>query len=221
MPKARMLRANRKSLIAEDLRAMLRDWDVDPAGLQVALTIDSGHDYWWFLEYGTGQYFGQEGYPDGELTPPSSAQGRSPSGGPYEIKPVNKKFLRFVNRNSQNVPRWNELPGELVFSKGVVHPGIPAQGFVRRAMAAMDLRLLRRLSELDEDDTLPTRSEVIEVLNEEVQYMLYDVQASVPESADYFQGNPLLDPDYLPEDLDDEIVVNSHLRDAFDVRLAR
>ena len=68
--------------IGEDLGALIDSYS-DTKPIQCGLTV-SGHDYWWFLEYGSGMFFGVAGKPEGELTPPVAAR-KVAKGGKYKI----------------------------------------------------------------------------------------------------------------------------------------
>lgn len=177
--------------VTEDLEELLAGFTrrgVATSNIEGSINVGDGHSYWWFLEYGTASHFGAYGEPDGSLQIPRKSAGKAAGAnlvdGLYPIRARRKKFLRFKRYGR----RWK--------LKSVMHPGIKPVGMVRLSMRSFGKRMERDLEQLqtssrhprDEagrfrkraSSDLPSRKQLLSVVNTNLLLMLRDVQARTP-----------------------------------------
>lgn len=144
-----------------------------------SLSVAPGHEYWWFLEYGTGQFYEPS---DDMLQEPPAVARHYPSGGPYEIPPK--------ATNERGVLVYMTKWGERRRVRGsVTHPGISPRGFVRLSVLEarkdlakyLDKELKRRIRT---KRLAPTREELVELVNEVFLMLLQRLEIRTPDDSD-------------------------------------
>lgn len=151
------------------------------------LQVLKGHDYWWFLEYGTGNFFGEKGAPDGTLREPPSISGESPEGGDYDITAKNVRLLVYVTH------------GHVMRREATVHPGLSPLGFVRtsRFEAEKELKadLRRELQRRAKTNRpFPTRREMVRIVNDVLDGLVRRLQIRTPDDQDAIPGSENYNP---------------------------
>lgn len=165
-------------------------------GLSIELLI-KGHDYWWFLEFGTGTHFekqhlkavgSQVFVPEGEiyLQPPPSVFGKTPAGGYYEIPETpfpsgggrGSRWLRFIGTKRR-------YKGKIIWAKSVTHPGIKPHMQLRRSILEFQRGVLKKLRELEKNylQGIPDRDDLGTILNAEALTMHRRILATTPISS--------------------------------------
>lgn len=163
--------------------------------LSVELTIE-GHDYWWFLEFGTASHYRPKG--EIELAPPPKVQGHAPGHAQkYDIAPIGSqiqervfpktggsylrkmkrrtKFLRFMGTHG--------YAGQVMLVKAVQHPGLKPHMQIRKSILTFQRVVAEGLSALQKQTTLPTRENFKTILNYAAMRLRLDVIKSTPISA--------------------------------------
>jgi hypothetical protein len=166
------LRRNRVSeVIPKELQAAINDLKRGPKVISGSLSVLPGHDYWWFLEYGTGEFHES---PDGSLEEPDEVAGHDAEGGAYNIETVDAKYLVYMTKYGKRVRR-----------KSTEHPGIKPIGFVRTALFNAELYMLQDLQKLaDRKNRLLTRKEVVDTVNYILEVLLGELRIQTPEDND-------------------------------------
>lgn len=177
-----------------------------PQPIRCALTVD-GHDFWWILDAGSGAFFGSGPNVDIDLNPPPGIPHGS-VGGPWPITP-RKGRTALVSRKGRTLPvtlRFWDLQGNKHTPTSVTHPGSGANvGFVRSAAwrfrnaVDADLAQMRR-------NGLPSREQIVEMVNGHLRALLADVVARTPDQYEYNPSGH------------NEV---GHLRDAWGITLAQ
>lgn len=166
------------------------------------LTV-TGHDYWVILEYGSSPRTKNAGPKRGDiqLVLPDDIPSPKRHTKWYPIKP---------KRRGGRLVYFDRKEGRIVVRKKVYHPGNLARGFIRSTIAQFERACLQALAQLDGDeDTLPTRQEIREVINLYLRLLLKAIREATPVQDS-------LDADgFINEDGD-----GSHLRDAWGIQLA-
>lgn len=157
-----------------------------------SLSVAPGHDYWWFLVYGTGQFHED---PDGELNEPSSVSGEEAEGDEYEITVADDSdatVLVYMTKAGKRKRRY-----------AVTHPGIYPIGFLRTSLFEAELFLKGQLTRAEKRakkwDELPGREALVKIVNSVMAYLLDRLRANTPEDNDpdpYHEGRrpiPLAD----------------------------
>lgn len=170
----------KKDLITPTLTGLLNNLKRGRKVIQGSLSVAPGHDYWWFLEYGTGPFFGAESDPsDGDLIPPDSVAGEEPEGGPYEIEVQNAKYLVYMTKFGGGKYRRREK---------VEHPGIYPIGMVRTALFDAMLYLKRDLDLVSKRKgkwkDLPKREDLVQLVNEVLAVLLGTLKLWTPDNSD-------------------------------------
>lgn len=177
----------KRDAISKVLNARISDLKKGGYKIKGNLQVAPGHSYWWFLEYGTGQYHDSSN--DGELNRPEATEEYEPEGGPYEIAIEDAKILVYMTKI-----------GERKFKKVTTHPGIHPIGFVRTALFEAEINLKGNLTRMIKSrkrkgwDALPTRDELVQLVNKILLSLLRHLQAFTPDDKDidpYHEGrNP-------------------------------
>lgn len=187
------------SPIIVDLSKRLQEFSGKQPLINGAVTLPSDEfPYWWYLEFGTGQYYQADANDAGLPRPLSvaSVQGRS---GPYPIAPRNslsglnkKRRLKFT------------MFGDTYYRLIVMHPGSrPAnrgRGMVRIAAHQANKELNQKIRGFRRRKSPPTREELVNAVNGALIDAFVDIKRLTP-----------VDPD-SPHP--------SHLRDAWSFRRA-
>jgi hypothetical protein len=155
------------------------------------LKVAAGHDYWWFLEFGTGSHRDADLPIDDQgiaINPPDAVANYSPDAqGPYDIVAKEKPLLVYIVQGHGHAQR-------IFYRKETVHPGIRPIGIVRTALFSAHLYLKEQIDTRTEGRRrkswkLPTRKELVEMVNEALEELLLQLQASTP-SGDANDPNP-------------------------------
>lgn len=176
----------KKNLINPILTDLLNDLKRGRKIIQGSLSVSPGHDYWWFLEYGTGEFYGAEDPPHGELIEPSSVIGQTPEGHAYEIEVKAKKYLVYMSMRSGN---------KHIRRTVTEHPGIYPIGMVRTSIFDAMLYLKRDIQYISKRKgkwkDLPKREDLVQVVNEILAVLLGSLQLRTPDNSDpdpYHEG---------------------------------
>lgn len=190
----------RLSFIDEGLRTLMQMVGTDP--VEGGLTVD-GHDYWWYLEYGTGVHHEAESAVDAPagLQRPDSIPSDA-GGGDYYITAEQRPYMRFY---------WHKLRRWVIFKKpAAVHrfgvPPIRPGGFVRNAIFDAQMGIHEDLQNLlAQGMTNLTHKKLVDVVNKNLRQALRDVRRNTPI------GSPVEDKSPGPD---------GHLRDAWGIEEA-
>lgn len=190
------------SFIDAGLAAMIRDFELGGASIEGGLTVD-GHDTWWILEYGSSPASpGVDLGGDVPLIEPAGLPAPQFHSEPYLIRPKTA-----IGPNGR--PRWLGYfngRGKFTFKLQTRHPGVHARGFVRAAVRQMQLQLQKELQALAEEDTLPDRSDIVDVVNRCLLDLLNTVRATTPVGSGLQDKSPREG--------------GKHLRDAWGISMA-
>lgn len=160
----------KKDVFRHDIVQALRSLHAGPKIIQGSLNIAPGHDYWWFLEYGTGPYHQDD---DGELNTPAEVEGYEASGGPYDITVQDAKFLVYIGRG-----------GVRRRAITTTHPGIKPFGFVRTAVFQAQIYLAKETNFLIRKNRLLDRERVVETVNAILEILLAQIVLHTPDDKD-------------------------------------
>jgi hypothetical protein len=167
----------KKDVITSTLQSLTADLKNGGYIIRGSLSIDAGHDYWWFLEYGTGQFHGQKGDPDGELDQPSETEGYSPEGGPYEIRANDADYLVYMTmRNGRYIKRVD-----------TIHPGVHPIGMVRSSLFSAMIYLKKDLAQLKKGrkwKELPRRADFVKIVNYILEVLIGQLRLLTPDYSD-------------------------------------
>jgi len=172
--------------IATTLRKLINDLNQGRPIIYGTLRVAPGHDYWWFLEYGTGIHF-QEPEP-GQLAPnaPPGIELYEPEGS-YDITVQDKPLLVYVSH------------GHTIRAKQILspHPGVKPLSIVRTALFTAHIYLKEQLGPIRKKAKrrtwaeLPTRKKLVELVNETMEELLLTLRFSTPDNNDpnpYHEG---------------------------------
>jgi hypothetical protein len=164
----------KRDVIESTLVSTMNSLKRGPRVIQGSLKVAPGHDYWWFLEYGTGQFHEA---PDGDLIEPDSVKGETPEGGPYEIEAQGAEFLVYVARGKRFRRRVTE------------HPGIRPIGFVRTSVFDAMIYLKREVDHVASGRgkgkwNLPRRELLVLLVNEVLEVLLGSLRLMTPDDSD-------------------------------------
>lgn len=161
--------------IPRALQLALQDLKRGTRVIEGALEVAPGHDYWWFLEYGTGPFHVQD--PRVKVNAPPSVVGETPVRHAYEISATYKKFLVYVTKGGQIHRRTTTR-----------HPGIRPTFFVRTALFDAEIYMTALLEDMVEyverENKLLLRADIVRLVNTVLEELLADLQASTPEDSD-------------------------------------
>lgn len=167
------VRRNKVSdVIPKQLQAAINDLKKGPQVISAELSVAPGHDYWWFLEYGTGPFHEA---PDGDeaIEPPAEVEDHMASGGPYDIESGGDHYLVYMSH------------GKRFRRKSTIHPGIKPVAMVRTALFEAQLFLQEDLQKLaDRKNRLLTRKEVVDTVNYIMQVLLGELRLLTPDDND-------------------------------------
>lgn len=175
-----------KAGIQKDLLKAIRNLHRGRQIISGYITVAPGHDYWWFLEYGTGEFHNT---PDGELLPPPDIFGQNPEGGPYYIKVSQERLA--INPKVR-LQYMNKGGGPYKYALAVEHPGIEPvmqSGFVRTSIYEAEQYFRKELGLLlhrkqERGETWPTRERFVEFVNEVLFDMLAKITLRTPDNHD-------------------------------------
>jgi hypothetical protein len=202
--------------LQSQIEDFLRDFSGDRRRITAAVEIAAGHEYWWFLEYGTSPAEGSPGPKAGDfikLTKPAGLRASSHNHSiPYLIVPKPKYFYTAEGKRKRRKLRFRDRSGKVVYRLAARHPGIPAMGIIRMTLWTAQRELLARLTDLFDDDTLPDRDEVVDVVNDVYGAAVDSIRSSIPVGRN----------DDFDDDTDDEQFDGlGHLRDAIRLKPAK
>lgn len=204
--RVRIERLNKASLIDQDLQARIKELGNKPI-IQASLNVEAGHDYWWFLEYGTATGgkggISRESATQGiKLIAPASVKGRTARHSPYPImarpnqittySPIKARAV-VMGRKVRQV--WKErtvqrtklrfmYQGTVHFAWSVMHHGIPAYGVIRREIEEFRRRLGARFDTLIQQGRVPRRRDLLDIVNDEIDELYARVVSRMPRSQD-------------------------------------
>jgi hypothetical protein len=157
------------NVIPKELQKLINDFKRGPKVIQATLSVLPEHDYWWFLEYGTGPFH----EPDQQLDPPAEVAAYDSSGGPYEIEAQGEGYLVYMSH------------GRRMRRRETVHPGIKPLAFVRTALFEAELFLMEDIQKLSErKGRLLTRQEVVDTVNYIMEVLLGELRLTTPDDSD-------------------------------------
>ncbi len=157
----------KRDAIPKTLLAAINDLQAGPKILNGSLSVQPGHDYWWFLEYGTGA-FHQDA--DGAVKQPSATR-QSAAGGPYEISAANAPALVYL----RNDGKWRRR-------KDTIHPGIKPLAPVRTSIFETihdfkaELAKILRLRLSRGKVKFPERRDLLKLMNGYLHILLFLVK---------------------------------------------
>src|ERR1044072_9489336 len=165
------LRRNKVSnVIPKELQAAINDLKKGPSLIQGSLSVLPGHDYWWFLEYGTGPFHEA----DTELEPPAEVAAHDAAGAAYDIEANGENYLVYMTKGGQRMRR-----------RATVHRAIKPIGFVRTALFEAELFMKEDLEKLaDRKGRLLTRKEVVDTVNYILEVLLGELKLLTPDDSD-------------------------------------
>jgi hypothetical protein len=180
------LRPNKVSdVIPKELQAAINDLKRGDKVIQGSLSVLPGYDFWWFLEYGTGEFHedasaaGMAGPVMGssahhaKLEPPDEVAGHEADGQAYEIEAGGDNYLVYM------------VNGQRRRRKSTIHPGIKPIGFVRTALFEAELFMQQDLEKLAaRKNRLLTRKEVVDTVNYILQVLLGELRLLTPDDSD-------------------------------------
>lgn len=164
----------KRDLISETLQARIADLKRGPNVIQGSLKVTAGHDYWWYLEYGTGPFHqGSEG----ELDAPEDIDESAATREPYEIEVQDAKLLVYLTRE-----------GQRKFKRATIHPGIRPIGFLRASLFDAEIMLKGQITKAEKRrkkwDELPGREQLVGIVNAVMTYLLRVLQNVTPPNSD-------------------------------------
>jgi hypothetical protein len=164
----------KKDIIGRELTRVINSLKRGNRVIQGSLSVAPGHDYWWHLEYGTGQFHEA---PDGDLEEPDSVEAEEAEGGPYEIEALDSEFLVYISR------------GRRLRRKATEHPGIRPIGFVRTSLFDAMIYLKREVNHVAAGRgkgkwNLPTRELLVLLVNEVLEVLLGSLRLMTPDDSD-------------------------------------
>lgn len=169
-----------KTGIGNDLRKAISDLQSGPEIIRGHLTITPGHDYFWFLEFGTGPFYDTSGpYDDviGPLEPPPEILAHEAAGQAYDINALGPKPLVYMTKEGQRRRRME-----------TVHPGIHPIGFVRSAIfdaiIYLEQDFVRLKVQLQHGRRLPKRAELVALINYTLEVLLGTLRLTTPTDSD-------------------------------------
>jgi hypothetical protein len=170
----------KRNVIGPTLQALINDLKRGSRVIQGKLSVTPGHDYWWFLEYGTGVTHQD---PDGEFIPPGAVAGEAAEGGPYEIAVRDATVLVYMSHGAYRRKKVTE------------HDGIKPLGFLRTSLFDAQLDLKYDLDKIAKRKgrwkDLPKRDDLVEIVNEVLQFLLTRLEIRTPDDSDpdpYHEG---------------------------------
>jgi hypothetical protein len=167
------------------------------------LTVQ-GHDYWVILEYGSSPR-------TSDPTPNKPGQIVLDIPDDLPSPKYHSQWYHIYPRRAKRLVYYDSRQGKVVVRKWVRHPGNLARGFIRKTIAQVEASCLRALQELDNDeDTLPTRQEIRQILNIHLRLLLISVREATPVQDRLDRDGFINDDDTTP-----------HLKDAWGVELAK
>jgi hypothetical protein len=210
--KATVRITKRGGFVLDKLQKLVNNWEATESGLPIdgSLRVD-GHDYWWILEYGSGEFYTP---PDGELTPPPGAHGGAGSGQSEWL--VEPRAIRGRGRGGRKLEagkrlKFRKVPGGPYFYPllQIVRGQGGHVGAIRTALRRFDRMLTKDFQQLGKDGFPPFREEIAAAINARLLELLQMVKADTPVGWNTVG-------DTRPPDHD-----AGHLRDAWSVKLAR
>jgi hypothetical protein len=169
----------KRDAIQRRLEELLDQYEKAPR-IEAKLTVDDGHDYWWFQEFGTADQYSAGATP-GLETPPS-VEGEAPGGSDYFIFPVHAKALAVRLKD-----------GTVLRRQWVIHPGHAAAnggtGIVRVPLHNVRRYLSRQLQNLSRRVTLPDRDELVDLFNFALDSLVEEVKNRTPVSEAPYSGD--------------------------------
>lgn len=172
MPK---LRRNKVSnVIPQQLQAVISDLKRGPKIIQGSLSVTPGHDYWWFLEYGTGPHHIDPASVSPVLDAPAEVAAHEAVGEAYEIYGQGDNFLVYMTKYGVRKRR-----------KVALHPGIQPLGMVRTALFEAEIFLKEDLAKLAQrKNRLLTRQEIVDTVNYILEVLLGELRLLTPDDKD-------------------------------------
>ncbi len=167
----------KKDVINETLTSLLQNLKRGSKVISGSLSVAPGHDYWWFLEYGTGQFFDTP--KANELVKPEDSRGKRAAGGEYEIEANGAPYLVYMTKY-----------GSKRYIKRVVtiHPGIKPIGMVRTALFEAMIYLKRDVDHIAKRrgkwKDLPKREDLVQVVNDILEVLLGTLKLYTPDNSD-------------------------------------
>lgn len=163
----------KRDVIGKKLQSQIADLSRGKKVIRGSLSIAPGHDYWWFLEYGTGPF---REPPKGDLSKPASVEGERAVGHPYTIEVDHAKFLVYLTHGR----RMRRLE--------TIHPGIKPIGFVRTALFEAEIFLKEDLDRLTKRHSkgwsFPKRDELVRLVNYILEVLLGELRLLSPDDSD-------------------------------------
>jgi hypothetical protein len=201
MSEDRVTMTRKTSFIDEGLRMLMRELS-RPEPIEGSVTVD-GHEYWWYLEYGTGVFHeAEEGMAPAGLDRPTGVKAESAADGEYTITADTRPYMRFY---------WERVHRMVTFKKpAVIHqlgiaPTRPG-GFVRNAIFDGQMAMHNDLQNLfAQGITKITRKKLVEIVNRRLTQTLKAIRRNTPV------GSPIVDESPGPD---------GHLRDAWGIQPA-
>lgn len=175
--------------IAKALTAAISDLGSGPRIISGSLTVAPGHDYWWFLEFGTGEFHEPDSSYDqliGTINPPREVAAHNAAGGAYDITVTeDQPYLVYMT-----------MAGVRKRIESTVHPGIKPMGFVRSALFDAEIHfeedLIRLRGKLKQGKRLPKREELVRIINYTLEVLVGQIKLQTPLDSDpdpYHQGH--------------------------------
>jgi hypothetical protein len=168
----------KKNLIDPTLTALINNLKRGSRVIQGSLHVAPGHDYWWFLEYGTGQF--HEAPKDDDVVQPEATKGYVAKGEPYEINAKNgSKYLVYMTRRGGT---------RYIRRKKTEHDGIEPIGMIRTAtfdaMLYLKQDLDRVASRKGKWKDMPKREDLVELVNEVLDILIGTLRLWTPDNSD-------------------------------------
>jgi hypothetical protein len=179
---------NRKKtdVIVRTLKQTISDLGTGPSILTGKLTLSSGHDYFYFLEFGTGPFHEAPGESmidaalaerQIEIAVPPSVAAHQPGGAAYDITAKNRPLLVYKTKD-----------GAIRRRLSTIHPGIQPMGFVRSAIFDAEIYLEKDLEtvriRVANGGKLPMREELINIVNYTLEVLLGQLRLHTPVDRD-------------------------------------
>jgi hypothetical protein len=158
-------------VIPKRLQAAINDLKRGDKVIKGSLSVLPGHDYWWFLEYGTGPFHEA---PTGNLDPPAEVAAHEASGEAYDIEAGGNHYLVYMTKYGQRKR-----------ARSVVHPGIQPLGMVRTALFEAELYMKEDLAKLAaRKNRLLTRQEIVDTVNYILEVLVGELRLLTPDDKD-------------------------------------
>jgi hypothetical protein len=174
--------------ISRDLQKRIRDLKSKP--IQATVSLAEGHDYWWFLEFGTGSRGSTTpawGLGPEDFKKPASVAGHRRSGAKYPISPVNRKKLFFYWAKIRD---WVFIPGGAIAADPkktnwypmtkVMHPGIKPRAILRKALWNFRSSVRLDLMNMARRKALPFREQLVFLMNKRLAQLRKDLASFTP-----------------------------------------